>query len=77
MNELPKRKNIRLKDYDYSQPGCYFVTICTQDKRCILWDVNAQLSNIGVIIKKQLIVFHQYMRILRLIVMLLCQTIYI
>ena len=27
-----QRKNIRLKDYDYSQPGGYFVTICTHDK---------------------------------------------
>lgn len=27
------RKQIRLKDYDYSQNGCYFITICTADKR--------------------------------------------
>lgn len=27
--ELPKRKQIRLKNYDYSQAGDYFVTICT------------------------------------------------
>lgn len=26
---VPIRKNLRLKDYDYSQPGYYFVTICT------------------------------------------------
>jgi len=25
------RKKIRLKDYDYSQAGCYFITICTQN----------------------------------------------
>ena len=34
--DLPKRKRIRLPDYDYSSPGAYFVTICTQDRRCIL-----------------------------------------
>lgn len=28
--ELRTRKNIRLKNYDYRQPGYYFVTICTQ-----------------------------------------------
>ncbi|MCL2008997.1 MAG: hypothetical protein FWG71_00435 [Synergistaceae bacterium] len=28
MKELPKRKPNRLKDYDYSQNGAYFVTIC-------------------------------------------------
>ena len=27
--ELPRRRDIRLKEYDYSQPGYYFVTICT------------------------------------------------
>ena len=27
--DLPKRKQIRLQEYDYSQPGYYFVTICT------------------------------------------------
>ena len=31
MNREPQnRKNVRLKHYDYSQPGYYFVTICTQ-----------------------------------------------
>ena len=32
----PQRKNIRLKDYDYSTPGAYFVTVCTKDKKPIL-----------------------------------------
>ena len=34
--ELPKRKPIRLPDYDYSSPGACFITICTQNRRCIL-----------------------------------------
>ncbi|MGN1432637.1 MAG: transposase [Ruminococcus sp.] len=29
------RKQIRLKNYDYSENGAYFVTICTYEKRCI------------------------------------------
>lgn len=29
------RRSIRLKDYDYSQPGGYFVTICTQNRACL------------------------------------------
>ncbi len=33
MNNLPKRKNTRLKDYDYSQSGYYFVTFCMKDRR--------------------------------------------
>ena len=34
--EYPKRKHIRLKDYDYSRAGSYFVTVCVQDRRCLL-----------------------------------------
>ena len=30
---LPRRKTIRLQNYDYSQAGAYFVTICTAYKR--------------------------------------------
>ena len=33
MDKLPQRKNVRLKNYDYSQAGYYFVTICTKDKQ--------------------------------------------
>jgi len=32
MSNLPKRKDIRLKNYDYSSNGYYFVTICTNNK---------------------------------------------
>ena len=34
--ELPKRKHPRLDNYDYSSTGAYFVTICTQNRRCVL-----------------------------------------
>lgn len=32
-NELFRRKNIRLKEYDYSQNGYYFITICTYNRQ--------------------------------------------
>ena len=35
--ELPKRKNIRLKNYDYSQNNAYFITICVKDRHELLW----------------------------------------
>ena len=35
-NALPKRKPNRLQGYDYSANGVYFVTICTQNKECVL-----------------------------------------
>ena len=36
--ELPKRKQIRLKNYDYSSPGAYFVTICTKNRKNYFWN---------------------------------------
>jgi len=33
------RKSLRLKDYDYSQPGAYFITICTENRVCYLGNV--------------------------------------
>jgi len=37
--ERPQRRSIRLKGYDYTQPGGYYVTICTFRKRCVLGQV--------------------------------------
>ena len=34
--ELLQRKHPRLDNYDYSSAGAYFVTICTQNRRCVL-----------------------------------------
>ena len=34
-----RRKSIRLKGYDYSQPGAYFVTLCTHGRVALLGDV--------------------------------------
>ena len=43
--ELPKRKPIRLPDYNYSSPGAYFVTICTHDRRCLLSRITVGARN--------------------------------
>ncbi|HEY8784538.1 MAG TPA: hypothetical protein VIM16_23125 [Mucilaginibacter sp.] len=32
---IHKRKSIRLKGYDYSQAGLYFITICTQNRELL------------------------------------------
>ena len=37
MNNLPKRKSIRIEDYDYSTPGAYFITVCTANREKIFW----------------------------------------
>ncbi len=42
MNDLPVRKPTRLRDYDYSTPGAYFVTICTHKRLDYFDDDNAK-----------------------------------
>ena len=34
--DFPRRKPARLREYDYSTPGAYFVTVCTHEKKCSL-----------------------------------------
>ena len=36
MKDFPKRKNLRLQNYDYSSEGCYFITICTEHRKNLL-----------------------------------------
>ena len=37
--DLPKRKSTRLKNFDYSSAGAYFVTICIRDRMHILSEI--------------------------------------
>ena len=39
--DYPQRKTIRLKNYDYSTPGYYFITVCAKDKKKLFGDVAA------------------------------------
>ena len=46
------RRSIRLKNYDYTQKGAYFVTICTRNKQCIFGDIEKgkiKLNSLGKI----------------------------
>ena len=36
---LHRRVSIRLRGYDYTWAGVYFVTICTHEKRCLLGEI--------------------------------------
>ncbi|MEO1414170.1 MAG: transposase [Bacteroidota bacterium] len=50
-------KTPRLKGFDYSTPGCYFITICTLNRQHflgIIEDSKMSLSAIGVIVKEEL-----------------------
>ena len=50
-NELPKRKHPRLKNYDYSSDGYYYVTINTYNNRAVLSKVGRGLAPAEVEIK--------------------------
>ena len=66
------RHSIRLKEYDYSQSGFYFVTICVQHRECLfgsVFDNKMILNEVGVMIKKwygelenkfQNVIYHAY-----------------
>jgi len=55
MKNLPNRKQIRLKKYDYSLPGWYYVTICTQNRENLFGDIGNQkmiINDAGKMIDK-------------------------
>ena len=60
--EFPKRKDIRLKNYDYSSPGAYFVTICTKNRKNYLWNgsIDPQKFNWYSVVKPAVIRCWQY-----------------
>ena len=37
--EIHHRRSVRLRGYDYSEAGAYFITICTQAKQCIFGEI--------------------------------------
>ena len=45
--KLPIRKNIRLKNYDYSDGGGYFITVCAKDRKCLFGNVNKNCVKIN------------------------------
>ncbi|WP_294774948.1 transposase [uncultured Eubacterium sp.] len=61
--ELPKRKANRLPNYDYSQNGAYFITICVKDKEPILSKIEfnsiypneIRLSKFGIIVANEIL----------------------
>ena len=69
MNNNPKRKPSRIKDYDYSTPGAYFITVCTANREKIFWEgvgadiirpQNVPLSPIGKIVEQGILQIADY-----------------
>jgi putative transposase len=51
----PQRRSIRLYQYDYSQSGAYFITICTYNHRDIfgkIVDERIELNALGNIVEE-------------------------
>lgn len=49
-----RRRTIRVRDYDYTQAGAYFITICTKDRECLLGKVvngMVQLNETGRLVE--------------------------
>ena len=42
--EIHDRRSIRLKEYDYSKEGMYYITICTQNRECILGNIKTTIN---------------------------------
>ena len=54
--KIHHRYSIRLKGYNYSQEGAYFITICAQQKKCLFGTIkNAkiQLNNLGKVVAEE------------------------
>jgi putative transposase len=52
----PQRRSIRLPNYDYTQDGAYFVTICTYQKACLFGEVTndeMMLNTLGCIVDEE------------------------
>ena len=41
---FPKRKRIRLENYDYSSAGMYFVTVCVKNRQALLWEKSTNVE---------------------------------
>ncbi len=54
--QIHHRRSIRLKGYDYTQPGAYFVTICTYQHAEIFGEVvegKMRLNPLGEIVREE------------------------
>ena len=58
---LPKRKRTRLKGYDYSTPGAYFVTICTHNREP-LFEIENVGNDLRVVPPEQNRIIHKWLK---------------
>jgi REP element-mobilizing transposase RayT len=44
---LPRRRSLRLRDYDYTRPGAYFVTICAHRRACLFGHITEETMHLN------------------------------
>jgi REP element-mobilizing transposase RayT len=52
---MHQRHSIRLREYDYSKAGAYFVTVCTQNRECLFGNIvdgKIKLNDAGRMVEK-------------------------
>jgi REP element-mobilizing transposase RayT len=45
--DIHHRRSIRLRNYDYSQAGAYFVTICVQGRECLFGEITNRIMRLN------------------------------
>lgn len=56
--QSPRRKDIRLKNYNYAKEGMYFITICTRNRIKLFGEIETKeikLTKVGKIVEKSII----------------------
>jgi putative transposase len=56
-SDIHHRHSVRLKDYDYSLEGLYFITVCAQDKKCLFGKITdgvIRLNEAGRMVESEL-----------------------
>ncbi|MDP2681641.1 MAG: transposase [Deltaproteobacteria bacterium] len=54
--DIHHRRSIRLKNYDYSRAGAYFVTVCVQNRECLFGDIDngeMRLNEFGRVVENE------------------------
>lgn len=81
MENKTKRKSLRLDGYDYSTPGAYFITVCTENRKRVLGNLvgrdacdapQIELSVYGEVLEKYIILMsgkYEHIRIDKYVVM--------
>ncbi|MBO5215862.1 MAG: transposase [Clostridia bacterium] len=55
MKERPIRKPNRLKQYDYSDNGAYFITVCTKNRKNLFWEKEQEFVGEDIILPQKAI----------------------